>query len=278
MHWSGESVLFRVNKLWCVTLLLFAVSSVNAVPTTSHCSSGVDYVGSVDADVRMSDEFQACPITAPADGSLAAVAAELLQPPTGLGDSPAPPVYPKSLPAVPGTFFLVLTGFLCVSFVKDRRVWLAALAGLLWISQSGIGVFPELVVQVASGIHSRQQPSAQLTCPLYLQDSCRPRSDVEGSQYMGLLRHLAGIPHARSGFRDIYFSRLIMSGCCDSKPGRKVFRPSRQNTYVPQFAAIVLRYKPCLSYKCLASRAEQLICFSPAFIFDSLARGPPELT
>jgi hypothetical protein len=31
-------------------------------------------------------------------------------------------------------------------------------------------------------------------------------------------------------------------------------------------------------FKCLASRAEQFICFSPAFIFSNLPRGPPKLT
>jgi len=29
---------------------------------------------------------------------------------------------------------------------------------------------------------------------------------------------------------------------------------------------------------CLVSKAEQFICFSPAFIFAHLARGPPILT
>lgn len=50
----------------------------------------------------------------------------------------------KSLPAVPKTLLMVVTGFLCVSLVKDRRVWLSVVAALLWLGQAGLTTLPQL--------------------------------------------------------------------------------------------------------------------------------------
>lgn len=122
---------------------------------------------------------------------VATVAAEFLKAPAA--DLQSVSVNAKSLPAVPGALFMALVGFLCVSLVKDRRVWLAALAGLLWLGQTGFTALPHL----ASHLRSKkqiQQSSPTLTYISELEGSFRLRSDIEGTQYIGLLRHLAGIP------------------------------------------------------------------------------------
>ncbi len=55
----------------------------------------------------------------------------------------------------------------------------------------------------------------------------------------------------------------------------KAFAYSHQNT-LPYISAIIPeKYRLNSLFKFLASKAEQFVCFSPAFIFEQLARGPP---
>jgi hypothetical protein len=126
---------------------------------------------------------------------LARVAAEIFKPPaiTNLYSSNTSV---KSLPAVPGTLFMVLAGFLCVSLVNDRRAWLAVLAGLLWLGQTGFAALPQLASHLLSKKQIQQSVAGgqNLIYVSELDGSYRLRSDLEGTQYIGLLRHLAGIP------------------------------------------------------------------------------------
>ncbi len=183
------------------------------------------------------------------DSYLAGVAAEFLKPPPAFTGSPALPVGAKSLPAVPGALLMVLTGFLCVSLVKDRKVWLAALASLLWLGQAGIQAVPQLALRLSHRNHTEQQFAAELTYPYFLENSNRLRSDIEGTQYIGLLHHLAGIP------------------------------PQDTNSFpfLSPSAIISERYSLNSLLNCLTLKIEQFICFSPAFIFENLPRGPPLL-
>jgi hypothetical protein len=194
-------------------------------------------------------------VVGPIDAKLANLGKEFLQPPASFASlRHTQGNYVKPLPAVPAAIFMVLSGFLCVSLVRDRRFWLAALAGLLWAGQIGIQALPQLALRLSHRNHSQQQFSAELAYPHYLENSNRLRSDIEGTQYIGLLRHLAGIPDAKS---------------------RYLHKDTR--TYTSQPAIILARtgLNPFLA--CLASRAEQFISFSPAFIFSNLPRGPPKL-
>ena len=234
---------------WLVVLLSFLVlTAANAAPTVSNYSSNlvVSAVSpSSDAQIPIVADVT-CTIESD-DSYLAGVAAEFLKPPPAFTGSPALPVGAKSLPAVPGALLMVLTGFICVSLVKDRKVWLAALAGLLWLGQAGIQAVPQLALRLSHRNHTEQQFSTELTYPYYLENSNRLRSDIEGTQYIGLLHHLAGIPQDKMSF----------------------LSPS---------AIISERYSLNSLLNCLTLRVEQFICFSPAFIFENLPRGPPELT
>ena len=174
---------------------------------------------------------------------------------------------------------MVLTGFLCVSLVKDRRVWLAALAGLLWVGQAGIHALPQLALRLSYRIHSKQQFDAELTCPYYLENSNRLRSDIEGTQYIGLLHHLAGIPDSPMSFRQPHLSflrkqesrKLTTQLCYRLNPSKNT------NSFQSQLAFLSEQYSLDSLFKCLASKTEQFICFSPAFIFELIPRGPPLL-
>ena len=179
------------KKKWLAVLLpLLVLSAASAAPTVNNCSSNLV----VSAESPTSNAY--IPVVADAafaaefgNSHLAQAAAEFLKPPPAFTGSPAAPVGVKTLPAVPGALLMGLTGFLCVSLVKDRRFWLAALAGLLWVGQTGIQAVPQLAVRISHKNHIAQQLDTQLTYPYYLENS-RLRSDVDGTQYIGLLRHL----------------------------------------------------------------------------------------
>ncbi|MHC4463412.1 MAG: hypothetical protein ACYS30_18550 [Planctomycetota bacterium] len=247
--WSGENVFSRVNKLLCVMFLLFVVSAVNAAPTIGSGNSNVaGHAVSADSDVHVSVVPVVTEIVESHGSPLAAVAGEFLKPPaslTSLAASQA--IHTRTLPVVPGAVFMVLAGFLCVSLVRDRRVWLGALAGLLWAGQTGIQALPQLALRLSPGHNIKQQLCAVLTYPYYLENPFRLRSDIEGTQYIGLLHHLAGIPDAKSA-----------------------------STSARLCAIIPEHYSLSSLLNRLVAKARQFICFSPAFIFDILPRGPPK--
>ena len=262
-------LLCRRNK-WVVILLpLLIVTAAKAEPTVSNCSrSFVVSVVSPRSDAHISSVPEVTQIAESFDSHLARIADEFLKPPPAFTGSTAPPVGTKSLPAVPGALLMGLTGFLCVSLVRDRRFWLAALAGLLWVGQTGIQAVPQLALSLSHRNHSIRKFDAELTSPHYLENSNRLRSDVEGMGYIGLLHHLAGIPKNAISLLQPGLSFLPWQ---ESGQTGDEFR-------APQFAITRLSSYLIPATNCLAAKAEQIIFFSPAFIFAQLPRGPPELT
>jgi len=249
------------NKWLAVLLPLLVVTVVSASPTVSKCNSNlVASAMSPTSNVHIFSLPEVTQIVEPSDSHLARAAAEFLKPPPAFTGSTATPIGAKTLPAVPGALLMGLTGFLCVSLVKDRRFWLAALTGLLWVGQTGIQAVPQLAMHLGHRNHIEQQLlSAELTYPYYLENS-RTRSDVDGTQYIGLLHHLAGIPNS---------TMSLLS---------QVSSQTEDEFRAPQFAIIGLSSHLIPATNCLAAKVEQFIYFSPAFIFDNLARGPPKLT
>jgi len=288
---------------WLVILLpLFVFSAANAAPTVSNCNSNL-VVSAVSpaSDVHIFTVPEVPQIVEPSDSHLARVAAEFLKPPPAFTGSPALPVGAKSLPAVPGALLMGLTGFLCVSLVKDRRLWLAALAGLLWLGQAGIQAVPQLAIRLSHRNHTARQLDTELNYPYYLENS-RLRSDIDGTQYIGLLRHLAGIPagtmssirspmsflpripaswYGVSSVRDKLQQKRNLAlersegtqSCSRAKLRRVGFSPPNYPNHLGGASPTLLN--PAVI--CPAAQAEQFICFSPAFIFQQLPRGPPEL-
>lgn len=276
---SPEIVIFRFSKVLCITFLLFAASVANAAPTISNCNRNVtDCTVSSTLDVHTPVVSEVTRITEYGDSPLATVAVEFLKPPAGFTDlAVSSPIQVKSLPAVPGALFMALTGFLCVSLVKDRRVWLTVLAGLLWAGQAGAQALPQLALHLCHRTHTTQRLSARPTQFYLLEDTARARSDIEGTRYIGLLHHLAGIPHAKSAFTNRRPAALITLSQHRQKVLGRAFSNPNKNTFHSPTAIIPEQYSLNLLSKCLASTAEQFIFFSPAFIFAQLPRGPPLL-
>jgi len=271
-------VSFRFSNLLAAFFVLFAASAVNAAPTVRNCSAKVfNCAMSTGTYLRVpvlgSEITQVGELS---DSRLAAVGAEFLEPPAIVSRPTAAPAGAKSLPAVPGALLMGLMGFVCVSMVRDRRVWLAAFASLLWLGQAGIQVVPQVAYRLSHNKHARQQFGLKAAEQFYLKNSSRLRCDVEGTRYISLLHHLAGIPQCKT------FS-TIAQGALNAVIGQG--RASANTQGHPQEPARMLQavaaFERCSldsSLKCPASGAGKSISFSPAFIFIRLARGPPEHT
>jgi hypothetical protein len=278
--------LVKRSKWLVVLLTLLIVTAASAAPTVSNYSSNfVVCAVSPGSDVHISSVPEVPQIAEPSDSHLARVAAEFLKPPPAFTGSPTLPVGAKSLPAVPGALLMGLTGFLCVSLVKDRRFWLAALAGLLWLGQAGIQAVPQLAIRLSHRNHTARQLDTELNYPYYLENS-RLRSDIDGTQYIGLLHHLAGIPQSTmSSIRSpMSFLPCIPASWYGVNSVRDKLQQKRNTRYAirntneaPQFAIKRLSSPLIPVTNCLTLRVGQFICFSPAFIFQQLPRGPPKL-
>jgi hypothetical protein len=235
-------------------------------------------------------------IIEPSNAHLANIGVELLRPPADFTDSA--PVGAKILPPIPAALFMVLTGFLCVSLVKDRRFWLAALAGLLWAGQAGFHAIPQLAAYMSSQKHIQRKTPDNTACLYRVEDCCRSRSDIEGTGYIGLLHHLAAIPAGTMSLllpaslaslqAQRAFSPERTKACPErSRMGRRasifiaprkrvVSALTRSSAGVSKFA--ITHFSSLLDSVvfCPAARAEQYIHFSPASTFAQLARGPPD--
>ena len=235
---------FRASGLLWVLLLLFAGSAIEAAPTIGNYNSVTgDLAVYPNSNIERPVTTSVTQFVEYGSSAFASVAADFLKVPADSGVPAASPYsYSRNLPPVPGTILMVLSGFLCVSLVKDRKVWLAVLAGLLWAGQTGIQTLPQLVLRVSQRSRIEQQSSTYSYC---IKDSYRLPSNTEDIQYIGLLRHLEGIPKVGNAFSSL-------SATID----------------VPIMSPLL---------KCMAFEFERFICFSPAFIFGNLPRGPPNL-
>lgn len=263
---------------WLFLLLpLLVITAAEGAPTINNYNSNVvNCARSPSSDVHIPLVPEISQTTTLCNCHLAAIAAEFLEPPTGFTNSLSPPIHAKPLPAVPATFFMALIGFICVSLVKDRRVWMAALTGLLWAGQTGIGALPQLALRLSHGNHSDKQFSAEVDYLNYFLNSDRPRSDIEGTQYIALLHHLEGIPDSTTSlFQMMSFlqkqesRKLTIQLCCRTN------EPKNTNPFQSQSAFLSKQYSLNSLFNCLTSQVKQFICFSPAFIFENLPRGPP---
>jgi predicted small secreted protein len=181
-----------------MVILLFLVSALaDAAPTMNGLGRDIIMGAlSADSDSRAYYSPGITQITGLYNPRLAAIAAEFNKPPVSFTGAPPPDNTIKSLPGVPGTLLMVFVGFLCVSLVKDRRVWLATFAGLIWAGQAGFTALPQLASQLTGKRQSEQQYSPDVALLCEPEHPCRLRSDIEGTSYISLLHHLAGIPGA----------------------------------------------------------------------------------
>ena len=260
------------SRFIAVLILLFAlaVATASASPTVATGKAFVTATSDV-ADTPTPIVPGNLNIIEPANPELAIIGRDLLWPwdhSASAADNRLDNI--KALPAVPATCFMVLTGFLCISLVRDRRVWLAALTALLWAGNVGIHAVPQLAKYACRRAHTNKQLTAGLDRSYLLENTnSRSRCDIEGSRFIGLLHYLEGIPDGTMSFLPRIVVRHKVQP--ESRQTENKFRTS-------QFAIAKLLPRLICATSCPATAAEQNIHFSPSFIFDNLARGPPALT
>ncbi len=294
----------RKTKGLVILLLFLGTAIVYAAPTMNdHAEDIIVFAESSGSYVypcyRPEKEYNAGLFKS----NLVSISEEFNKPPVTFSVSPATVIGAKALPPVPGTLLMVFVGFFCVSLVKDRRIWLVTLSGLLWAGQAGISLLPQLALNVSErGLSENQSSSYYLACLRKPKHPNRLRSDIEGTCYVGLLRHLAGIPNAEtssiprirvrhklkqaSGKLLLSFCRRT---CCSGKSVQSFCYPKtfallqdnlnktfRDYKKAPHFAIAAVSSCPSKAIHCLIPGTEQLDYFTTAFINASLARGPPD--
>lgn len=223
----------RNAKLFFALILLLAVARAKAAPTIADTDAKLvahSVSQSCPADSHLADQVRL--VNGTCDSALANIATDLLKPPADFKNLAVLPPGTKSLPAVPAALFMGLTGFMCVSLVRDRKVWLAGLTALLWIGQLSITTLPRFVSFVkreAYSVHCAANSEQRTAYTLYV---------IRNTQYE--LRTTNHKPQTTNitAINEV-FSYLIPQAIC------------------------------------LAEIARQITCFSPAFIFESIPRGPP---
>jgi len=254
------------NKILIIVLVLIAAVIANASPAATTCGTVVP-AAQQSADISVVLESY-CEDIKPICSDLADIGRKLRTPPAPF-TKPDKTDSAESLPAVPHALLMALTGFICVSLVKDRRVWLTVLCGLLWAGQTGIQVLPQLAQHIKNSNHSKQREYENTALHFSDENYSRCRCDIEGTQYITLLHYLDGIPQAESA-----------SSAQLSTPDRrcqKLF--GRAFIHLDEIYPFVISPEQNgfnLSLRCLTSAVRHSSVFSPGFIFENLARGPPQ--
>jgi hypothetical protein len=99
----------------------------------------------------------------------------------------------KSFPPVPSPLLMVLTGFVCISLVRDRGVWLTALMCLLWAGQAGLSLLPRLALCVAGQGYAGQRSPDHIAEARRSMCVAGEPGEIEGAYYTGLPGCLGGI-------------------------------------------------------------------------------------
>lgn len=257
----------RVYTLAILIFMLIAPSVVSASPTVFlDCPSHPLSVQSDNASSNSTCIFNSSVV----DKHIAELANDFLQPPASFdfgrdgqsnnsGASSAGNIF---LPIVPPALFMVLTGFLCVSFVRDRRAWMAVLAGVLWLGQAGFNALPELTSRLSRKTHNCSPVEPELLSVYSLSGVYYPESFNEQIRYTGLLHHLEGIPRQTSALTKI---NVDLSSS----------QRAQQCSFALQHAIIASLSLLNTHCVCLVRPNRQFISFTPAFIFTLIPRGPP---
>ena len=201
------------------------------------------------------------------DSPLARIGSEITRPPVNSTAflSNRTDTSASSLPAVPAAIFLAVTGVLCVSLVRDRKLWLAAIGAVLCLSQAGLTALPQLAHHLCRQAANTKGLAAVEHGWLYLRQGCdRLRAEMEGTNFIALLHHLEGISGAADPSRFSGFTKAHRS--YPHRGGQRTGSPSAPANLLPvQFHA----------NNCLGLVSRQFVVFSPAFIHANLSRGPP---
>jgi hypothetical protein len=147
------------------------------------------------------------------------------------------------LPAAPASGFLALVGFICISLIRNRRIWLTGFAGLSLVGQTG----------------------AQAVASSSRNDDSQARGNLFSGYAKGpTLPNTAGVfAFSQKDIPCVNFTNTAFGTAVGSD-------------YHWSYSAVLnLVLRPDLNGLCLVSGTRQFVCFSPALIFCRMPRGPP---
>lgn len=165
----------------------------------------------------------------------------------------------ESLPPVPAALLMSIAGFVFVSLVKDRSLWLAVLMAVLSAGHAGAMAFPGFVRNFSAISYPNQHKAASIRCYLF-ENKNRRRDNIEGTGYIALLNYLEAIPKSSSSSRFCTPHRLSDT--------RLNYLKAYEFGIIPQFYCLIFPISP-------AAIAGWFICFKPAFTFQTSSRPPP---
>ena len=264
----------RIEKFFSGFICLYIIATAAyCTPTINSCKdASVSNSSSLDRITGIT--YQIIEGLGPANNALGEIGSQFLAPPTSTKNTPGltEDVNVKSLPAVPAAIFMAISGFMCVSLVRDRRFWLAGFAAMFWVGQMGISNLPRLAQRLA---YSNKTTSGELTYTCILDDPSRLRSSLDGTEYIGLLHHLGGIPANKHYHKFNHLFRSHHSGNQQLRLSKHIGVKALKH---PVLICVLFEKQRRLNslFKCLVFNTRHHNLFSPAFIFDSLSRGPPQ--
>ena len=236
-------------------LLLVVVATSPVIASTGGWSLAVSH------DVIASVQFSP-------DSKFIEIGKELSEPPVGITNS----IAVKQMPAIPATLFMVLVGFVCISLVRDRKIWLKVVFGSLSLGIAGVTAVPQLLAK-CSKVKVKQSSAKEAVCAL--EDFVRPTSGNQVTRYIGLLHRMA-IPDKES-FGGNQGEKSITSHRHSSNVLLRVFSrfaPFSLNSY---FSAIIKSLSNSqFSIDDSSETTRSWGCLLRLFTsLNSLAHGPP---
>ena len=196
------------------------------------------------------------------NSALANISDELLKPPDDFTNHSALPPGTRPLPAVPGALFMGLTGFLCVTLVRDRKVWLTVVTSILWAGQVGITALPKLASFVKREAYVEKSTRYEIQDTRY--------AEMEGIPVPANSEQRTDNSVQRTAYK-------LNAACYTPHTERYTLRHTTYDIRYTNAQFAIANPAICLfpAHICLPFEFRQFTCFSPAFIFESLPRGPP---
>lgn len=246
------------NSVFLITLVSLITSTAVSAAPTIICNNFTKTFPASNTNIL--DISEKSNIIELYNSAITAIGSEILNTPTAFAVSQfvgTEIIHPHA------AVFIVLIGFLCISLVIDRRLFLATLTVPLTPDPMRYHSIPQFVPKIP-GKNIRRKSLPKTDRLFNREDFRHSPSDIESTRYIKLLHHLAGIPDQKTFLPHLNIHNK-----------KQKERNTRQ---VPRL--FITHFSPLLHPALIrmAPRAEQNFSFSPGFIFVRLARGPPKPT
>ena len=254
----------KIYNLLVMVSVLMLVSVAGALPAVTN-SGVLSFAAENEAITQVSFGSNLFKVTDFSDSSFIEIGKELSEPTVVIVNS----IDVQQLPAVPATLFMVLSGFLCVSLVRDHKVWLSVVFGALRLGVAGVNVVPRLLVNY-SKVDVKQSSAKEAIC--VFRDFFRPMFDVQGTRYVGLLRRMTTA--GDDGFADNYGGKTATAHRHSSDVLALSFLRSALSNLHSYLSAIISFYNSQFSLAYLPVRISNLGHSSQVFILaDNFTHG-----